>query len=581
MDKGKVYDKKQVYAEGFNDEKAKIFAKYLKKESRILDIGCADGKLGEYFKKELGAEVYGVEISKKMAKEAENRLDKVFCADIEKDSLKIKENFFDYIVFADVLEHLQFPEEALKKCRKFLKEEGRIVVSLPNIASAAMRLDLLLGRFSYTEQGILDNTHLRFYTKKTGKEFIERSGFKVLNTEGLRNALYFRNIQKGFDVLRILPLYKKVDEFLAQNWQSLFAQQVVFVAEKSKKRIGWCSVFPPTPAGGANISLEFARQLNKSKNLEVFAVPCNNIFPENQGIKKAKISEEFDAIVFFLAEDFFIKNFEKIKGKKIVYQTIHGPMMEYGGLKEKLDVVRKADLIAAPTMFAEDEFKKNEIENVHYVPLFVDTKQFVPKKGNRDEVVYSGRLCYYKGANVFLESAKQLLERDNSLKFRVIGNIDRNFEGWKELEKKAGELKARYPERFFFFGEWKNTEDVIPKVYENALVLVMPSNNEGFGLPLIEAMSCGIPVIASDKQPMNEIVLNERTGFCLPVVEEKRFLGWKLPKPEDICEKILYLKENPSVWNRMSEEARNRAVEEYSLQKNVKKFEDLILKVVE
>jgi hypothetical protein len=87
---------------------------------------------------------------------------------------------FDFIIFADVLEHLVRPQKTLTYfVYNFLKDDGKVIISLPNIAHLSMRLGLLFGNFNYTEAGILDKTHLHLYSLKSGNKLISDSGLEV------------------------------------------------------------------------------------------------------------------------------------------------------------------------------------------------------------------------------------------------------------------------------------------------------------------------------------------------------------------------------------------------------------------
>jgi len=88
---------------------------------------------------------------------------------------------FDIIVAGDVLEHLPDPGAVLDLLRPLLKPDGRLLVSLPNVANVTVRLSLLFGRFDYTPRGILDDTHVRFFTRRTGRRLLEEHGFAVLD----------------------------------------------------------------------------------------------------------------------------------------------------------------------------------------------------------------------------------------------------------------------------------------------------------------------------------------------------------------------------------------------------------------
>jgi SAM-dependent methyltransferase len=87
---------------------------------------------------------------------------------------------FDKILLMDVLEHLVDPESLLRDCRKLLKPNGELLVSVPNIANLTVRLALAFGQFNYAERGILDKTHLRFFTRKTARRMLAGNGFEIV-----------------------------------------------------------------------------------------------------------------------------------------------------------------------------------------------------------------------------------------------------------------------------------------------------------------------------------------------------------------------------------------------------------------
>ena len=147
---------------------------------RVIDFGCATGYFSQLLTRK-GCRVTGIEINPEAAKVAEIYCEKVIVADLDFVSLAeiLPIHEFDVAVFGDVLEHLRNPWKVLEETQQLLKSEGYIVASIPNIAHGAIRLALLQGRFEYTELGILDNTHLRFFTRKTVEELFERSGYFI------------------------------------------------------------------------------------------------------------------------------------------------------------------------------------------------------------------------------------------------------------------------------------------------------------------------------------------------------------------------------------------------------------------
>jgi len=148
----------------------------------VLDVGCGRGILAAKLA-ENGCRVIGIEYSKELAAEAAERCEGVLVGDAQSMDLKLKPESFDVLLFADVLEHLREPRAVLQKTRPLLKKNGEIIVSVPNIANWRIRLNLLLGRFDYAEQGIMDRTHMHFYTLKTARELVESNGFAVKKIE--------------------------------------------------------------------------------------------------------------------------------------------------------------------------------------------------------------------------------------------------------------------------------------------------------------------------------------------------------------------------------------------------------------
>ncbi|MGI2906904.1 methyltransferase domain-containing protein [Tolypothrix sp. VBCCA 56010] len=151
---------------------------------RVVDFGCATGYFAQLLLKK-GCTVTGIEINPDAAKVAEKYCEKVIVADLDFVSLTevLAGQTFDIAVFGDILEHLRNPWRVLEETQHLLKPDGYVVASIPNIAHGAIRLSLLQGKFEYTELGILDATHLRFFTRKTVVDMFERSGYLIGNID--------------------------------------------------------------------------------------------------------------------------------------------------------------------------------------------------------------------------------------------------------------------------------------------------------------------------------------------------------------------------------------------------------------
>lgn len=161
----------------------------------VLDVGCGFATTSQHIQK-IGNRVVGIESSGDAVKVARTRIGEVIEADLQQFTTDRK---FDAIIFADVLEHLAWPIGVLKRYTTMLKEGGSVIVSLPNVGLWSVRLALMLGRFQYEDTGVLDRTHLRFFTRRTAVEMLDAAGLRVVR----------RTYNPGL-VRPFVPLAKKI-----------------------------------------------------------------------------------------------------------------------------------------------------------------------------------------------------------------------------------------------------------------------------------------------------------------------------------------------------------------------------------
>jgi SAM-dependent methyltransferase len=182
-----IYD----YSAGFDDPSNKNawFAKILGTNKRIFEVGCATGYVGEYMVEQLKCKVWGCEYVAKAAELARARgcYEEVVVGDIQDASTlsTLQKGGFDFIMFADVLEHLASPESALENIKPLLAPDGHVLICVPSIIHWSIRRDILFGRFEYTDTGPLDRTHIHFFTPSSAKKLVTDCGFRIVNQSGV------------------------------------------------------------------------------------------------------------------------------------------------------------------------------------------------------------------------------------------------------------------------------------------------------------------------------------------------------------------------------------------------------------
>lgn len=183
-------------------------------EKFVLEIGCAMGFQTRALKEQQRCRVVGIELDEEQASHARPFCEELIVGDIEAldlaDALGKKK--FDVVTFADVLEHLKGPAEALSRVKPFLNDTGYVVASIPNITHSSVIFEMAKGLFDYRPFGLLDDTHIRFFTKKTIYDAFEKAGYLIVAMERRR----LKPIDTEFQTIPQTPQDHSFLQYLAQ-----------------------------------------------------------------------------------------------------------------------------------------------------------------------------------------------------------------------------------------------------------------------------------------------------------------------------------------------------------------------------
>lgn len=202
-----------------------LVRRFARRRGMLLDLGAAGGELGEALRGQFDRSI-GIEHDLDRIGQLKRRFDSVVIGDLER--IEQLPGPADAIVLADVLEHLRTAGRILQVVRESIHSEGTLFVSVPNIANITIRIGLLLGIFTYRERGILDETHLRFYTLKTIRAQLEAAGFEIIAVSG--SSVPLRLILGSRTPEIILRIGERILTLLTRMWEALFAYQIILVA---------------------------------------------------------------------------------------------------------------------------------------------------------------------------------------------------------------------------------------------------------------------------------------------------------------------------------------------------------------
>lgn len=242
---------KQTY-EYFEEINPGILCQFHSKNDKVnnlvLDVGCGAGGLAEAVKTK-GYNVWGIESNNNAAITAKHRIDRVIVGDLQNIPLiasKIGPLRFDHLIFSDVLEHLYNPFSTLRAYSNFLKVGGHLYISVPNVVVWNNRLKILFGSFDYQPTGVMDRTHIRFFTYKSARELVKGAGYKITRVDytpmmiraflPIIKQYYRSDNKKSLINSQGYQFYQKyiypIEYVLGFPFKAFFAFRIIIVAKK-------------------------------------------------------------------------------------------------------------------------------------------------------------------------------------------------------------------------------------------------------------------------------------------------------------------------------------------------------------
>lgn len=187
---------------------------------RVLETGCASGHMSALLSAQ-GCSVVGMEIESSIVEPALEWLERAVIGDLEDPSIwsELDGESFDVILFGDVLEHLKDPLPALREAAQHLAPAGVVIISVPNISHADVKVALIKGTFPYSESGLLDRTHISFFTKESLVELVREAGLAVVEITRITVPVFSTEIGVSRDDIDDATLSAVTNDREAETYQ--------------------------------------------------------------------------------------------------------------------------------------------------------------------------------------------------------------------------------------------------------------------------------------------------------------------------------------------------------------------------
>lgn len=213
--------------EGVDPERLNYILSKVKPGDRVLDLGCGPGKVTKEIETR-GAKAIGLDFSDVILERARQHNVKLVKADMDEGGLPFGDGRFDLVVLTQTIEHLFYYQRVIKEINRVLKVDGRLILSIPNIAHWRFRLWLLWGRFPYLEDTQTHFQHIRFFTLKDIKKLCRENGFSIIEVKGSSALDWCPIYHWRMNMTPIRQMY----ELAAGCWPALFAFHISLLCRK-------------------------------------------------------------------------------------------------------------------------------------------------------------------------------------------------------------------------------------------------------------------------------------------------------------------------------------------------------------
>ncbi|WP_425060458.1 Ubiquinone biosynthesis O-methyltransferase, mitochondrial [Sporomusa carbonis] len=521
----------------------------------VLDIGCACGGTLLQIKNQYNnAEIFGIELNKKAAVSAQLFAD-VIDADIEKTTLPYPEEYFDYIIFGDVLEHLQNPWQVLENVKPYLKADGYLLTGIPNVMHFSVLRNLLQGSWTYEDAGILDKTHLRFFTLNEIDKMFKNAGYVVEDYKP--GIIYESENDKKFiqELAALAGRPQLAEQYRAYNYR-MKAYKATGANSSCPHKTRFVTIFPETE----NVHLikdvgMIPYTLYKNFGYDASIVTYENgTYPyldaEVKGLKLEYLSRIHNEATQDVVE-YLRKNGRNIDilhvfhwiARTLTWIDVYKEVNPNGRVYLKLDAneyiknidiasvegtrifrtLKKCDLISVETQHLYNYLNDRWPLRIEYIPNgFYETHEYQVEYRQKENVILTvGRIGEFAKANeVLLEAFKQAHTRMANWKLKLVGPV---MPGFQEVIDNYFDRNPELRDKVLFTGEIIDRE-TLEGEYRKAKIFCLTSRWESFGIVLAEAAKNGCYLITSNVISAMDLTDNGQYG-CIFAIDNAHQLA--------------------------------------------------------